>query len=172
MPKTIIVSNRLPIKISRDENEKLVYSPSEGGLATGLGSIYKQGENIWIGWPGLPINKSKEKNEICDQLRKENMMPVFLTSDEIHDFYEGFSNETLWPNFHYFNQYVVYNEDLWKVYKKVNRKFAKAIEPHLEEGDTLWIHDYQLLLLPAMVREIKQNPILRFCLISRTIAGR
>ena len=164
MPKTIIVSNRLPIKISRDENDELIYLPSEGGLATGLGSIYKQGGNIWIGWPGLPVNKTKEKDEICNHLRKENMSPVFLTAAEIHDFYEGFSNETLWPNFHYFNQHTVYDEELWKAYKKVNRKFAKEIESNLEEGDTLWIHDYQLLLLPAMVREIKQNLSIGFFL--------
>ncbi len=164
MPKTIIVSNRLPIKISRDENDELVYLPSEGGLATGLGSIYKQGGNIWIGWPGLPVNKTKEKDQICERLREENMSPVFLSASEIEDFYEGFSNETLWPNFHYFNQYTVYDEELWKAYKKVNRKFAKAIESLLEEGDTLWIHDYQLLLLPAMVREIKQNLSIGFFL--------
>ncbi|GAB4243466.1 MAG: hypothetical protein Tsb0034_21320 [Ekhidna sp.] len=107
MPKTIIVSNRLPIKISRDDNDELVYLPSEGGLATGLGSIYKQGGNIWIGWPGLPVNKTKEKDEICERLKEENMRPVFLSASEIEDFYEGFSNETLWPNFHYFNQYTV-----------------------------------------------------------------
>ena len=164
MAKTIIVSNRLPIKISRDEEDDLIYLPSEGGLATGLGSIYKQGENIWIGWPGLPVNKSKEKELICEELKKENMSPVFLSTSEIEDFYEGFSNETLWPNFHYFNQYAVYDEELWKAYQKVNRKFAKAIESHLEEGDTLWIHDYQLLLLPAMVREIKQNLSIGFFL--------
>ncbi len=164
MAKTIIVSNRLPIKISRDEEDDLIYLPSEGGLATGLGSIYKQGGNIWIGWPGLPVNKGKEKAEICEELKKENMSPVFLSASEIEDFYEGFSNETLWPNFHYFNQYAVYDEDLWKAYQKVNRKFAKAIESHLEEGDTLWIHDYQLLLLPAMVREIKQNLSIGFFL--------
>ena len=164
MAKTIIVSNRLPIKISRDEKDKLIYLPSEGGLATGLGSIYKEGGNIWIGWPGLPINKNKEKEEICKELEKENMSPVFLSASEIEDFYEGFSNETLWPNFHYFNQYPVYDEDLWKAYQKVNKKFAKAIESNLEEGDTLWIHDYQLLLLPEMVREIKQNLSIGFFL--------
>lgn len=164
MPKTIIVSNRLPIKIKRDDSGDLTYLPSEGGLATGLGSIYKEGDNIWIGWPGLPINKSKEKDEVTRRLKDENMSPVFLTAAEIHDFYEGFSNETLWPNFHYFNQYTVYDEDMWRAYKKVNRKFAKEIELHLEEGDTLWIHDYQLLLLPAMVREIKRNLSIGFFL--------
>lgn len=164
MSKTIIVSNRLPIKITRNENDDLEYLPSEGGLATGLGSIYKQGENVWVGWPGLSINKSKEKDQICEHLKQENMSPVFLSASEIEDFYEGFSNETLWPNFHYFNQYTIYDEGLWQAYKKVNRKFAKAIEPHINDGDTLWIQDYQLLLLPGMLREIQENLSIGFFL--------
>ena len=163
MAKTIIVSNRLPIKIKKEKNE-MIYMPSEGGLATGLGSIYKEGDNIWVGWPGLALNKNKEKEEVKERLREENMRPVFLSSQEIEDFYEGFSNETLWPNFHYFNQYTVYDENLWKAYQKVNKKFAAAIEDELEEGDTLWIHDYQLLLLPKMIRDIKENTSIGFFL--------
>ena len=142
----------------------MVYMPSEGGLATGLGSIYKEGDNIWVGWPGLAVNKAAEKDAIKDRLVEESMRPVFLSAQEIEDFYEGFSNETLWPNFHYFNQYVVYDENLWKAYQKVNKKFAAAIEEELEEGDTLWIHDYQLLLLPQMIRDIKENISIGFFL--------
>jgi trehalose 6-phosphate synthase/phosphatase len=163
MPKTIIVSNRLPIKIS-EEDGKLTYKPSEGGLATGLGSIYKEGDNIWVGWPGLAVSKNSQKDEISKNLKSQNMKPVFLSNSEIEDFYEGFSNETLWPNFHYFNQYAVYDEDLWKAYQKVNRKFAKEVEEVVEEGDTLWIHDYQLLLLPQMVRENSPNSTIGFFL--------
>ncbi len=152
MPKTIIVSNRLPVKIL-EEDGKLEYKPSEGGLATGLGSIYKDGDNIWVGWPGLAVSKAAQKTEIGKELKKNSMKPVFLSTQEIEDFYEGFSNETLWPNFHYFNEYIVFDEDLWKAYVKVNRKFAKALDEVIKEGDTLWIHDYQLLLLPQMIRE-------------------
>lgn len=156
MSKTIIVSNRLPIKIQRGD-DGFDYIPSEGGLATGLGSIYKQGSNIWLGWPGIAITKSDEKKEVEERLKEHSMSPVFLTETEIEEFYEGFSNEVLWPNFHYFNQYAVYNEAFWESYKKVNMKFAKALETVLEEGDTVWIHDYQLLLLPGYVREIHPN---------------
>lgn len=163
MPKTIIVSNRLPIKIKREGNQ-LNYLTSEGGLATGLGSVYKQGGNIWVGWPGLPIQKSQEKDRIRKRLKSENMKPVFLSTTEIEEFYEGFSNETLWPNFHYFNQYTVYDEDMWKAYIKVNQKFAKELESVLEEGDILWIHDYQLLLLPEMIRKINANTSIGFFL--------
>lgn len=152
MAKTIIVSNRLPVKILQEDG-KYIYKPSEGGLATGLGSIYKEGDNVWIGWPGLAISKSELQQEVIKNLKKESMKPVFLTTTEIEDFYEGFSNETLWPNFHYFNQYIVYDDNLWKAYQKVNKKFAKAIQEILEPEDTIWIHDYQLLLLPQLLRE-------------------
>lgn len=156
MPKTIIVSNRLPIKIEKDQSDQFEYKPSEGGLATGLGSIYKEGDNVWLGWPGLPVNKAEEREEVTQKLAEANMRPVFLTRTEIEEYYEGFSNETLWPNFHYFNQYAVYNDNFWNAYKKVNRKFAKELGEIMEEGDTIWIHDYQLLLLPEMIRE--QHP--------------
>ena len=163
MSKTIIVSNRLPVKI-KQEKSQLIYSTSEGGLATGLGSIYKEGDNIWVGWPGLAVTKSTQKEEISSHLKKESMKPVFLSASEIEDFYEGFSNETLWPNFHYFNQYTVYDENLWKAYQKVNRKFAKELEDVIEDGDTLWIHDYQLLLLPGIIRQEKPNVSIGFFL--------
>ncbi len=152
MPKTIIVSNRLPIRVTKDQ-EGLHFHPSEGGLATGLGSIYRQGGNLWIGWPGLLINQGIERINVTEKLKAENMHPVFLTQSEIKNYYEGFSNETLWPIFHYFNQYSVYDETFWESYVQVNRKFSYEVVPFLEKGDILWIHDYQLLLLPEMIRE-------------------
>lgn len=164
MPKTIIVSNRLPVKIEQNEGGDFEYKTSEGGLATGLGSIYKEGGNIWLGWPGLAVKKAEQKEEICKNLAEANMRPVFLTKQEIEDYYEGFSNETLWPNFHYFNQHAVYNEDFWSAYKKVNKKFAQELEEVMDDGDTIWIHDYQLLLLPELIRETHPNSSIGFFL--------
>jgi trehalose 6-phosphate synthase/phosphatase len=151
MPKTIIVSNRLPVKVTK-ENGHLKFKASEGGLATGLGSIYKSGNNLWIGWPGLLINQGIERINVTEKLKDENMHPVFLTKEEIKNYYEGFSNETLWPIFHYFSQYSEYNETFWEYYVKVNQKFCDEVVSFVEPGDTLWIHDYQLLLLPEMIR--------------------
>jgi trehalose 6-phosphate synthase/phosphatase len=163
MSKTIIVSNRLPVKISADE-KGFQSQPSEGGLATGLGSIYKQGDNLWIGWPGLVIENPEDEEKIRINLKQENMQPVFLTHDEIRDYYEGFSNETLWPTFHYFLQYAEYDQKLWESYVQVNQKFCDEIIKQAEEGDTLWIHDYQLLLLPEMVRKKLRNASIGFFL--------
>ena len=162
MGKTIIISNRLPVKIEQENNE-LVYKASEGGLATGLNSVFKQGNNLWVGWPGLAIEKAQEK-EVHEKLIEQHMKPVFLSSEEIEDFYEGFSNETLWPNFHYFNQYTVYKEELWLAYQRVNQKFAAIVSEELEEDDTVWIHDYQLLLLPQLIRAISPNATIGFFL--------
>lgn len=77
MGKTIIVSNRLPVKIS-EENGTYTFSPVEGGLATGLGSIYQEGENIWIGWPGLEVIEPEKQEEIIFELRQRKLIPVFL----------------------------------------------------------------------------------------------
>ncbi len=161
MAKTIIVSNRLPVKIEK-EGDHLKYTPSVGGLATGLGSIYKDGDNLWIGWPGLYLDEEKEKKVVTRELRKENLHPVFLTETEIKEFYEGFSNATLWPTFHYFPQYAVYEEHFWQAYKTVNQKFAEVIVEMAEPDDTIWIHDYQLLLVPGMVREKLKNSSIGF----------
>ncbi|ALI98399.1 bifunctional alpha,alpha-trehalose-phosphate synthase (UDP-forming)/trehalose-phosphatase [Rufibacter tibetensis] len=152
MPKTIIISNRLPIKVQRTE-DGLTYETSEGGLATGLGSIYKTDDNIWIGWPGTFFNDTAEQEQVTKDLSEQSMRPVFLTESEIHNFYEGFSNETLWPSFHYFSQYAVYDDTFWEAYQGVNGKFCRAVMEHAEPGDTIWVHDYQLLLLPALIRE-------------------
>lgn len=152
MGKTIIVSNRLPIKIKQTASG-LSYQTSEGGLATGLGSVYKKDGNLWLGWPGIVSENEKEKASIITHLQSEQMRPVFLSEEEVKDFYEGFSNETLWPNFHYFSQYTVYDEKMWEAYQAVNQKFCNALLELVEEDDVVWIHDYQLLLLPEYVRK-------------------
>ncbi|MFY0651502.1 MAG: bifunctional alpha,alpha-trehalose-phosphate synthase (UDP-forming)/trehalose-phosphatase [Cyclobacteriaceae bacterium] len=164
MPKTIIVSNRLPVKLKKEEDGAYLYTPSEGGLATGLGSIYKEGGNIWLGWPGVAMEDPKEKKDAVKKLKENNMSPVFLTEEEIELYYEGFSNETLWPNFHYFNQYAEYEEEYFQAYKNVNQKFADALAELTEDGDKIWVHDYQLLLLPAMIREKYPNISIGFFL--------
>lgn len=150
MSKTIIVSNRLPIKIDASE-QGLQLKPSEGGLATGLSSVYKNGNNVWIGWPGTEVADEQAK-QVTSQLKEMRLSPVFLTKDEIALFYEGFSNEILWPIFHYMSPYARYDDKYWLSYQQVNEKFKQAVLQVAEPGDTIWIHDYQLLLLPGLIR--------------------
>jgi trehalose 6-phosphate synthase/phosphatase len=160
MGKTIIVSNRLPVKIAKGESG-FNLAVSEGGLATGLGSIYKDGDNIWIGWAGLEVEE-KEKDEIINRLAKESLSPVFLTEKEIQNYYEGFSNETLWPIFHYMSTYAQYEKEYWDDYEVVNHKFKDAVLKIAKPGDIIWIHDYQLLLLPKLIREELPNVTIGF----------
>lgn len=149
--RVIIVANRLPIKISYNDN-KIDYRDTEGGLATGLNSVYKTGDNLWIGWPGAEVNKNDEA-QIIQDLGQQNLFPVFLDKREINDYYEGFSNETIWPLFHYFPSYSLYNPEHWDTYQTVNQKFADAILKFATNDDIIWIHDYQLLLVPEMIRQ-------------------
>ncbi len=160
MSKTIIVSNRLPVRIIQ-ENDDLTFLPSEGGLATGLGSIYQKGDNIWLGWPGMTIEEPLQA-EISSSLKEMSLVAVFLNDKEIKGYYEGFSNELLWPIFHYTSTYAHYDPESWDMYVHVNKKFRDVILKHLEPGDTLWIHDYQLLLLPGLVREIQPDVTIAF----------
>ncbi|MEM6965608.1 MAG: bifunctional alpha,alpha-trehalose-phosphate synthase (UDP-forming)/trehalose-phosphatase [Bacteroidota bacterium] len=152
MAKTIIISNRLPIRVESTPNGSLKFVPSEGGLATGLGSVYKNGNNIWLGWTGYYPKTMKEQQQIEEHLKEENMRPVALTWEDVKLYYEGFSNTIIWPNFHYFPQYIEYNDRFWEAYKRVNKKFCDELLKYIEEDDTVWVHDYQLLLLPELIR--------------------
>lgn len=151
MSKTVIVSNRLPIKIRR-VGEDLVFEESEGGLATGLKSIYNEGDNIWIGWPGTEIKNERERNLVYKELRKRNLIPVFLSKKEVKLFYEGFANEIIWPICHYRPSYTIFEKKSWLFYKKVNEKFKEAVEKYVEKDDFVWVHDYHLMLLPGLLR--------------------
>ncbi len=165
MSKMHIVSNRLPLSIERDENElKLI--PSVGGLATGMRSIYKEYGGKWIGWSGInsdDLTETDEK-EIDLKLEEESCLAVHLNQEEINLYYEGFSNNVIWPLFHYFSQFIVYNEEYWEAYKSVNQKFADKTIETIDDGDTVWIHDYQLLLVPAMIKEKKPGVTIGFFL--------
>jgi trehalose 6-phosphate synthase/phosphatase len=154
MGKLITVSNRLAISVSKRRGE-LSFKPSAGGLATGLSSFYKSRETVWVGWPGIPTGKLTDEDleEIERRLEKDNYVPVHLSRYEVDNYYQGFANKTIWPLFHYFPLFAVYERKFWEVYKNVNNKFCEAIVPVVEKGDEIWVHDYHLLLLPGLIRE-------------------
>ena len=152
MSRTIIVSNRLPIKIS-NLDKSFEFSSTSGGLATGMKSIHKKNNFLWIGWPG--IDKKSLGNNLTKAeklLQKKNYIPVFLKKKEINDFYYGTSNEALWPLFHYFLEFSIFNKSHWKSYVNVNRKFADSVIKYAKKNDVVWVHDYQLLLCPRMIK--------------------
>ncbi|WP_405207481.1 bifunctional alpha,alpha-trehalose-phosphate synthase (UDP-forming)/trehalose-phosphatase [Aquimarina sp. LLG6339-5] len=165
MSKTIIISNRLPLQLEIDNNS-IKTTPSVGGLATGMKSVHSGSDSIWIGWSGLTEEQldTEKRNLVNNALKKHQCVGVPLTELEIDGFYYGFSNNTLWPLFHYFMEYTEFNKDSWEVYQQVNQKFADVIIENLGENDTIWVHDYQLLLLPEMIRKKKPNVTIGFFL--------
>ena len=152
--RLLIVSNRLPITVVR-KGGRLRFQPSVGGLATGLSSSYKLYQSLWIGWPGIALEKIKEeeKEEINKKLIADNCYPVFLSQKDIEDYYYGFCNKTIWPLFHYFPLYAVYNKNFWDAYKRVNEAFCETVIKVVKPGDIIWVHDYHLMLLPKLIRE-------------------
>ncbi len=165
MSRLLIVSNRLPFTVVREKGQ-IHLEPSVGGLATGVGSIYKTQESLWIGWPGYNVRNlpPKDKDQIMDLLMKEKCYPVSLTSNDIKYYYEGFSNDTIWPLFHYFNLYAKYDQSYWTSYKRVNQKFCDAIMEVAKPDDKFWVHDYHLMLLPNMIRKHLPNAQIGFFL--------
>ncbi|MBZ9729353.1 bifunctional alpha,alpha-trehalose-phosphate synthase (UDP-forming)/trehalose-phosphatase [Salegentibacter sp. JZCK2] len=163
MSKTIIISNRLPLQISLEDNN-LEVTPSVGGLATGLKSFHKDGDSIWIGWSGLTEEEIPENllEDVKEKARKEACVAVNLSEDEIEGFYYGFSNRTIWPLFHYFMEYTEADKNHWETYKSVNKKYAEEVLKHYKDGDHIWVHDYQLLLVPNMIREQQPDAIIGF----------
>lgn len=150
--RIIIISNRLPVK-AKKEGEEYNFVRSEGGLATGLSSLQTNDEIHWIGWPGLYPENNDEKDSIAKELNINKLHPVYLSPEQIQEFYEGYSNSTIWPLCHYFYAYISYNKRFWDSYKEVNRLFCAEASKIIKPGDIVWVQDYQLMLLPGMLRE-------------------
>ncbi|MEJ0073290.1 MAG: bifunctional alpha,alpha-trehalose-phosphate synthase (UDP-forming)/trehalose-phosphatase [Candidatus Saccharibacteria bacterium] len=164
MPNLVIVSNRLPVSVKKVDG-KLEFFPSTGGLATGLSSYTNKLGTKWIGWPGIPSDGLTEADRahVARELRKQRCYPVFLTQQQIDEFYSGFSNSVLWPLMH----------DLpvdptppgtWQAYKAVNEQYADEVLRLSSAGSTVWVHDYQLMLMPEMIRRAGRKDRIGFFL--------
>ncbi len=169
--RLVIVSNRLPFVVSQEQNS-LVFKESDGGLVTGLRTYLESlqpgsgslQEHIWVGWPGNTIDPPLQEELTATARDSFHSVPVFLTHEEMENFYHGFCNSTIWPLFHYFTAYSMFDESQWEQYRLVNEKFCKAVLGVLREGDALWIHDYHLMLLPEMIRRAFPNVPIGFFL--------
>lgn len=148
----MLVSNRLPVSIEW-RKDGLHFRHSVGGLVTGLTAISKKYKSIWVGWPGILNSESDRELIEKELLYKFQCCPVFLSEKEVEGYYRVFSNKTIWPLFHYFPQYSVYEQSGWKTYKKVNQLFAEKVLELSEPNDIIWIHDYHLMLLPGILRK-------------------
>ena len=154
MQRIILVSNRLPINISF-KNRRIIVEPSVGGLATGMSSVHKFYETKWIGWPGLDFESTDFSliDDINRELSEHNCIPVYLNQKEMDNYYFGFSNKTIWPLYHYFTHFVIYENSYWDSYVEVNRRFAEKVLDFIKKDDIIWVHDYHLQLLPKMIKD-------------------
>jgi trehalose 6-phosphate synthase/phosphatase len=153
MPRVLIVANRLPVTVRPTESGVEVQK-SSGGLATGLLRPHEQSGGLWVGWSGASDDLTSEQQaELDKQLTSMRLVAVPLSADQVMRYYEGFSNGVLWPLFHYLLDQVPLHVRDWEPYQEVNERFADIVAQHYEPGDLIWIHDYQLLLLPGLLRE-------------------
>jgi trehalose 6-phosphate synthase/phosphatase len=151
-PRLLIVSNRLPV-VARVADGNLCLSDAGGGLATGLRPYHETSDGLWIGWPGdVSRMTSDQRHDLEHQLRQRGIVPVALSRDQVERYYNGFSNRVLWPLFHYQIDRVPIDAAGWDAYSQVNEAFADTVAREYRRGDTVWVHDYQLMLVPAMLR--------------------
>nr|WP_239489776.1 bifunctional alpha,alpha-trehalose-phosphate synthase (UDP-forming)/trehalose-phosphatase [Luteitalea sp. TBR-22] len=149
----LVVANRLPVT-ARAHKDGVRLAMSSGGLATGLRNWQERAGAIWIGWPGDVSRFSPAQLADLDrQLDRSGVVPVHLTADEIATYYEGFANQVLWPLCHYLVDRVPVDATGWRTYCDVNARFADAVCQAWRPGDLVWVHDYQLMLVPSLIRE-------------------
>lgn len=149
----VVVANRLPVDMTVHPDGSYSISPSPGGLVTGLSPVLEQHRGCWVGWPGT-VDVAPEPFRTDTGVL---LHPVVLTASDYEGFYEGFSNATLWPLFHDLIVTPVYNTDWWHAFREVNLKFAEAVSQVAAHGATVWVQDYQLLLVPGILRQMRPD---------------
>ena len=151
--RLITVSNRLPVTVST-EGGRVVVKRSVGGLATGLRRVHHGETGVWIGWPGQLADISEaEREEVMRQLAAMHTTPVSLSPHETAVFYEEISNAVLWPICHDRIDRLPLRIAGWDVYEAVNQRYADAVVDEWQPGDRIWVHDYQLLRVPLLIRQ-------------------
>jgi trehalose 6-phosphate synthase len=160
----VVVSNRIPISFRREEG-KLIPVPSAGGLIGALEPVLQEHGGLWVGSAG-----TEDSPELHQQLeeatsdRNFRYVPVILTEEEQTNYYEGFSNEVLWPLFHDLQSLCHFDPVYWDFYEQVNRKFAEATDKAAGQNDTIWVHDYQLMRVAHILRQRRPSAYISFFL--------
>ena len=155
----VVVANRLPIDMERLPDGGTTWKRSPGGLVTALEPLLRKHRGAWIGWPGVVDGPEEPITEDGLQL-----FPVRLSEADVSEYYEGFSNATLWPLYHDVIVKPIYHREWWNRYVDVNRRFAEATSRAATRGATVWVQDYQLQLVPKMLRELRPDLTIGFFL--------
>ncbi|WP_234407345.1 bifunctional alpha,alpha-trehalose-phosphate synthase (UDP-forming)/trehalose-phosphatase [Microterricola viridarii] len=153
----VVVSNRLPVDFVVDEDGVEGWRSSPGGLVTALEPVMRESDGAWVGWAGVADRE-------LDPFEHDgiSIIPVPLSEEDLERYYEGFSNDTLWPLYHDVIAPPSYHREWWESYVTVNRRFATAAGRAAALGATVWVHDYQLQLVPAMLRAIRPDLVIGF----------
>ncbi len=158
--RLIVVSNRLPVTVTKDEAGNWKFRVSAGGLVSAFEGVKNEIPFIWVGWTGEDV-ATNEQSGLRDRFWEElNCVPVFMNAEEADLYYNGFCNDVLWPLFHYVPLPIVSTEGdrkfdfkYWEAYSKANHRFAEAIMAIYQPGDVVWVQDYHLMLLPSLLRK-------------------
>jgi len=151
--RLLIVSNRLPMTM-RVQQGAVQVQRSSGGLATGLRGVHEDTGGIWIGWPGLSTEQAGELwPEMQRRLSAAGAAGIPLSRHELDGFYSRYSNGALWPVLHDRVDHPAPDDDAWALYRAVNERYADAVVERLQPGDRVWVHDYQLMLVPRLIRQ-------------------
>jgi trehalose 6-phosphate synthase len=155
----VVVANRLPVDRMEAPDGETSWRPSPGGLVTALAPVMRRHHGAWIGWSGAA-------DERLDEFDTDGMhlVPVRLTAEDIELYYEGFSNATLWPLYHDVIVQPEFHREWWESYVAVNLRFAEATAETAAENAVVWVHDYQLQLVPAILRRLRPDVRIGFFL--------
>ncbi len=151
----IVVSNRLPV--DHDPSVEGGWRRSPGGLVAALEPVLQRTGGAWVGWPGtadLEIDPF--------ELEGMSLVPVALSAEDVALYYEGFSNDTIWPLYHDVISPPAYHREWWEAYVRVNRRFAEAVASTAADGAVVWVQDYQLQLVPRMLRELRPDLVIGY----------
>ncbi len=164
--RLVVISNRLPFVLKRDEGGEWLLTRGSGGLITALHPALKDRGGLWIGWPGT----TDDPSGVSERLQRSTLdagyelVPVLLSAEEVSRFYQGFSNEILWPLFHDLQSICNFDPSYWKVYQQVNRKYAEVTVARAHPQDFIWVHDYHLMNMASELRQLGFSGKLAFFL--------
>ncbi|MGB3374421.1 MAG: trehalose-6-phosphate synthase [Microbacterium sp.] len=148
----VVVANRLPVDRIVTADGEEIWRTSPGGLVAALEPMMRSVDGAWVGWAGMPDVELAPFD--ADGIR---LIPVPLSEEDIEEYYEGFSNDTIWPLYHDVIAPPQYHREWWEAYVSVNLRFAEAAAAAVARNGTVWVHDYQLQLVPEMVRNLRPD---------------
>ncbi len=160
----VVVANRLPVDATAGPDGSTHWEQSPGGLVTALDPLLRERPVTWIGWSGRFADDAADAVPLPDRVGSCDLVEVPLTRSQVEDYYEGFCNATIWPLYHDAIVAPVYHRRTWEAYQQVNRVFADAVAAVAAPGATVWVHDYQLQLVPQFVRQVRPDVTIGFFL--------